>query len=73
MGGLGSQWSATGAIHSGRDDEERGRRSPSFSSSSKRRSIIDDGRQSSATMSLTGISGWEKGDFATTRGCACVR
>ena len=65
LGGVGSRWSATGAIHFGRDGQERGRRSPSFSSSSNRRSVIDDGRQSSAAMSLTGIFRWEKGNLTT--------
>ena len=60
MGGLGSRWSAAGAIHSGRDDEVRGRRSPSLSSSNSRCSVIDDGRQSSAVTSLTGIFGVEE-------------
>ena len=55
LGGLGSRWSAAGAIHSGHDEEMRGHRSPSFSSSNSRRSVIDDGRQSSAAISLTGI------------------
>ena len=54
------------------DDEVRGRRSPSLSSSSSRRSVIDDGRQSSAAMSLTGIFRWEEGDFTTARWCAHV-
>jgi len=73
LGGLGSRWSVAGAIHSGRDDEVRGRRSPSFLSSSSRHSIIDDGRQSSAVMSLTGIFRGKETDFATARGCARVR
>ena len=62
MGGLGSRWSTTGAIHSGLDDETRGRRSPSLSSSNSRRSVIDDGRQSSAAMSLNGIFRRNKND-----------
>ena len=70
MGGLGSRWSAAGAIHSGRDDEVRGRRSPSLSSSSSRHYVINDGHQSSVATSLTGIFEWKKGGFATTRGCA---
>ena len=63
MGGLGSRWSAAGAIHSGRDDDVRGRRSPSLSSSNSRRSVIDDGHQSSTATSLTGIFKWEKSDL----------
>ena len=63
MGGLGSRWSADGAIHSGRDKETRGRRSPSFSRSSSLRSVIDDGRQSLAATSLTGILTEEKRPF----------
>ena len=55
LGGSGSRWSAGGAIHSGDDSEVRWRRSPSLSSSSNRRSVIDDGGQSSAATSLTGI------------------
>jgi len=55
VGGLGSRWCAAGAIHYGRDDEVRGRRSPSLSSSNSRRSVIDDGHQSSAATSLIGI------------------
>ena len=55
LGSLGTQWSAAGAIHSGRDEEMWGRRSPSFSKSSSRCSVIDDGRQSSVATSLTGI------------------
>ena len=70
MGGLGSRWSAAGTIHSGRDDDMRGRRSLSLSSSNSRRSVIDDGRHSSAVMSLTGIFRWERGDFTDARGCA---
>jgi len=73
---LGRPWlpvAAAGAIHSRRGDEVRGRRSPSLSSSNSRRSIIDDGRQSSAAMKLTGIFRWEKGDFTTARGCARAR
>ena len=53
LGGLGSRWSAADAIHSSHDEETRRRRSPSFSSSSSRCSVIDDGRQSSAAISLT--------------------
>ena len=68
MGSLGSRWSAAGAIHSGRDDDVRGRRSPSLSSSNSRCSVIDDGRQSSAAMSLTGIFRWEKGDLLVLEG-----
>jgi len=55
LGGLVYLWSAGGAIHSGDDSEVRWRRSPSLSSSSNRRFVIDDGRQSSAATSLTGI------------------
>jgi len=55
LGGLGFWWSADGMIHSGRDEETPGRTSPFFSSSSSRRSIIDDGHQSLAATSLTGI------------------
>jgi len=55
LGGLGSRWSAAGAIHSGRNKETWGRRGPSFSKSSSRCSVIDDGRQSSVATSLTGI------------------
>ena len=55
LGGLGSRCSAAGAIHSGRDEETQGCRSPTFSSSNGWRSVIDDGRQSSTTTSLTGI------------------
>ena len=62
LGGLGSRCSAASAIHSGLDDETRGRRSPSVSSSNSRRSIIDDRRQSSAVMSLTGILRRKKND-----------
>ena len=40
----------------GDDSEVRWRSSPSLSSSNNRRSVIDDGRQSSVAMSLTGIS-----------------
>ena len=56
FGGFGSWWSTSGAIHSGRVEEARGHRSPSFSRSLSRRSVMDDGRQSSAATSLTGIS-----------------
>jgi len=69
LGGLGSRWSAVGVIYSSHDDEVRGRRSPSFSSSSSWRSVIDDGRQSSSAMSLTDIFRRKKTDFATARGC----
>ena len=71
LGGLGSRWSAAGAIYSGRDKETRGRRSPSLSSSNSQRSVIDDGRQSSATMSLTGILRKKESGSATE--CSRVR
>jgi len=71
LGGLGSRSSAAGAIPSGRDEETRGRRSPSFSSSNSRRSVINDGRQSSAAMSLTSILRRKKSDSATA--CSRVR
>ena len=54
-GGLVFRCSSGSAIHSGRVEEVRGRRSPSFSKSCNRRSITIDGRHSSAMISLTGI------------------
>jgi len=55
LGRLGLPVAAGSAIHSGDDSEVRRRRSPSLSSFSNRRSVIDDGRQSSAATTLTGI------------------
>ena len=74
MGGLGSLWSAGDAIHSGDESEVRWRRSPSFSSSSNRRSVIDDERHSSAATSLIGILDGRTADSLLLEGTpACVR
>ena len=64
---MGSLWSAGGAIHSGDDSDVR-RRSPSLSSSRSRHSVIDDGRQSSAAMSLTGILNGRRADSLLLEG-----
>ena len=57
-------------IHSGYVEEVRGQRSPSFSKSRSRRSVIVNGRHLSAAMSLTGIvlstEGVTEGDSTLT-------